>query len=444
MNSKESTRKSSFQTLKSLIKIYGMGGVFALLIMAIAYQFVEPSPPYSLTIATASKEGAYYKFALKYKKLFAEKKIELKILETSGSVENLEILHTKKADVAFIQGGIASAHAYPDLRGLASLYLEPVLIFSRKDSGIQVLNQLRGKRVAIGPVGSGTRAIALQVLADNELNDSNIEMLDLSGKDAVQALITGTIDSFFTVTQVQSQVVTDLYQHKDIQLLNLKRAEAYSKLHGFLSHIVLPQGVLDLADNIPSEDLHFIAPSATLAIHQDLHPALIDILMQISTEVHQSDSLFSENNTFPSPDNLDLPLSKEAERFYKNGPSFLQRYLPFWAATLIDRLKVMLLPLIALIIPLAKILPPTYRWRIRSRIYRWYDELHTLDLNARSEGSSKAIKISLEKLTIIELEVQQIEVPLSYAEELYNLRQHLDLLKRQLKEFLVDTEASKS
>ncbi|MCP3892238.1 MAG: C4-dicarboxylate ABC transporter substrate-binding protein, partial [Desulfobulbaceae bacterium] len=195
---------------------------------------------------------------------------------------------------------------------------------------------------------------------------------------------------------------------------------------------------------IPSEDLHFIAPSATLAIHQDLHPALIDILMQISTEVHQSNSLFSENNTFPSPDNLDLPLSKEAERFYKNGPSFLQRYLPFWAATLIDRLKVMLLPLIALIIPLAKILPPTYRWRIRSRIYRWYDELHTLDLNARSEGSSKIIKISLEKLTIIELEVQQIEVPLSYAEELYNLRQHLDLLKRQLKELLVETEASTS
>ncbi len=425
--------RNALSTLKEFFKIYGIGFFLAIIILTITYQFVEPAPPYSLTIASGSADGAYYKYAQEYRKHFAKEKIDLTVLKTSGSVENLELLKNGKADVAFVQGGIARGKDFPSLRGLASLYLEPLLIFTRKEAGIDSIKKLAGKRVAIGPEGSGTRAIALQVLADNKLNDEDVELLALGGKEAARLLSSGEIDGLFVVTQVETELIHSLFMQNDIELMNLHRAESYSRLHGFLSHIVLPEGVIDMAANIPSEDIHFIAPAATLVIQEDLHPALIDLLMQISSSVHKEGSLFSDN-TFPSPDKLDFPLSKEAGRFYKNGPSFLQRYLPFWAATLADRLKVMLLPLIALILPLAKILPPTYRWRIRSRIYRWYDELHELDNETRKSGSPDVINRSIEQLNAMENEVLQIEVPLSYAEELYNLRLHIDLLRRQMEE----------
>ncbi len=432
-----SKKRSKFRTLKEFVKIYGFGFFLAAIILITAYQFVEPAPPYKLTLATASRDGAYFKYAQEIKKHFAKEKITLTVLETSGSVENLALLKSGKADAAFIQGGIASSKDYPMLQGLASLYLEPLLVFTRKEAGMHSIAQFAGKRVAIGPEGSGTRAIALQILADNLLNETNVEFIPIGGKEAASQLAAGSIDSFFAVTQIDTEITRNLLSRNDIELMNLRRAESYTRLHSFLSHIVLPEGVIDMAANIPQEDIHFIAPAATLVTHEDLHPALIDLLMQTSSTLFKEGSLFSANNTFPSPANLDFRLSKEADRFYRNGPSFLQRYLPFWAATLVDRLKLMLLPLVALILPLAKILPPTYRWRMRSRIYRWYEELHELDLETRTVGTPEVISKSIEDLNTIEDEVRQVEVPLSYAEELYHLRQHIDMIRRQIKELQV-------
>ncbi len=414
----------------------------AIIILVVAYQFVEPAPPYKLTIASASSEGAYYKFAKNYQKYLAKEKINLTVLITSGSVENLELLKTGKADVAFIQGGIASRMNMPALKGLASLYLEPLLIFTRKDAGITDIREILGKRIAIGAEGSGTRAIALQILADNELNEGNVELHSFGGKEAAAQLRKGNIDGLFIVTQIGTPVVQGLFRDDEIEPMSLDRAESYTRLHNYLSHVVLPEGVVDMAKNIPPGDLHFVAPAATLVVHEDVHPALIDQLMQISTKIFRGGSLFGANSQFPSPDNLDFPLSKEADRYYRNGPSFLQRYLPFWAATLVDRLKVMLLPLVALILPLLKILPPTYRWRMRSRIYRWYDQLHQLDIDARRENSREVISQCLDDLDGIENEVWQVEVPLSYSQELYTLRQHIDLLRRQLRELQTSVDSS--
>ncbi len=415
------------------MKIYGLGFLFAGITIIVAYQFVEPAPPYELTIAAASSDGAYFTFAQQYKKQFAKENIELTVLETSGSVENLELLKKGKVDVAFVQGGIAKGSDLPTLKGLASLYLEPLLIFTRKEAKITTIQELAGKHLAIGPVGSGTRAIALQILADNKLYEKDLNLLPLGGKDAAPLLMDDQIDALFIVTQVGTESIQDLFLNNDIELMDIQRAESYTRLHNFLSHIMLHEGVIDMAANIPDKSINLIAPAATLVIHEDLHPALVDLLMRISSETHKEGSILSDS-IFPSTEKLDFPLSKEADRFLKNGPSFLQRYLPFWAATLIDRLKLMLLPLIALILPLAKVLPPTYRWRIRSRIYRWYDELHDLDKETRTNTHSELINRSIEKLNAMEQEVLQIEVPLSYAEELYNLRLHIDLLRRQMED----------
>jgi len=421
------------KTLKELAKIYGFGFCVACLIMVGAYQFVEPAPPKTFTIATAGADGSYFAFAERYRQLLAREKIDLKILETSGSVENLKLLNEKKVEVAFLQGGVGSAEKFPQMQGLASLYLEPLWIFARKDLGVSAIRDLTGRRVGIGPEGSGTRQIALQMFTDNNLLGSDqVELLPLGGNQGVTQLIKGDIDALFLVTKAGTPLLQQLLLDPGLELISLSRAESYSRLHRYLSHIILPEGVLDLENNLPTRDIHLIAPAATLVTNGELHPALADLLMQVITKVHGNESLLTTTRKFPSPENLDFPLSKEAERFYRNGPPFLQRYLPFWAASLIDRLKVMILPLVALILPLTKVLPPTYRWRMRSRIYRWYEELHELDLYARENAGVEIITEVIATLDAMEHDVRQVEVPLSYAEELYNLRLHIELLRNQL------------
>ena len=437
MEKKQSHELKRSKSLKELLKIYGLGLFIGCLIMVVAYQFVAPAPPKTITIATASPDGAYYSFAEKYRQLLKKEKIELKILETSGSVENLELLKNKKVEVAFVQGGIGGEGAYPNLEGLASLYLEPLWIFVKKDLDVTSIQDLVGRRVAVGPAGSGTRQIAMQLFADNKLTaPDDLKILPFGGTEGAKELLAQNIDALFLVTGAKSELVRQLFLDPSVQLVNLVRAESYTRLHKYLSHIILPEGVLDMVHNVPDRDIHLIAPAATLVKNDDLHPALIDLMMQVTAKVHRDDSILTSGKIFPSAEKLDFPVSKEAERFYRNGPPFLQRYLPFWAASLIDRLKVMILPLVALILPLTKVLPPTYRWRIRSRIYRWYDELHELDVRAWESASVEVINATIASLDAMEHDVRLVEVPLSYSEELYNLRLHIELLREQLRRLL--------
>ncbi|HEY5701461.1 MAG TPA: C4-dicarboxylate ABC transporter substrate-binding protein, partial [Gammaproteobacteria bacterium] len=162
------------------------------------------------------------------------------------------------------------------------------------------------------------------------------------------------------------------------------------------------------------------------------HPALVDLLLQAAAEVHGEGGLFEHRNQFPSPEYVEFPLSPEAKRFYKSGPPFLQRYLPFWAATLVDRMLVMLLPLLALAIPLVRIMPPVFRWRIRSRIYRWYRELLEMDPALCEAADIDELKKYLARLDRLEAEVSRVEVPLSYADQLYHLRLHMELVREKL------------
>jgi TRAP transporter TAXI family solute receptor len=437
MGKSKAKKSRSNKTVMEIIKIYGFGAVLALIALMVAYQFVEPAPPKSLSIATASAEGAYYSFANKYKEYFAKEQIHLEVVETSGSVENLDLLEKGDVDVAFLQGGIGAAIDYPNFVGLASLYEEPLLIFVRKGFQIETFADFAGKKIAAGKKGSGTRKIVEQLLEDNDLSDKDdLEVLPFGNNDGARELLAGNVDALLMVGRADVQIVQELFVNEDIVLVSLDRAEAYTRLHNYLSHIVLVEGVLDMAKNIPNKDFHLIAPSATLVARSDIHPALVDLMMQVAEKVHNEKSVLTTNREYPSPENLDFPISSEADRYFKNGPPFLQRYLPFWAASLIDRLKFMILPLIALLIPLMKVLPPTYRWRIRSRIYRWYDELHELDMELKDDENLETLTEALKVVNAMEQEVREVEVPLSYAEELYNLRLHIDLLRNQFERAL--------
>lgn len=421
------------KSMQDYLKIYGLGFAIIALTFFTTFQFVEPSPPSELRIASGRADGAYYAFAQRYAKQLKQENITLHIVETTGSVENETLLNEGKVDVAFMQSGIGSSERTPHLMALGSLYYEPLWIFARTETANLKLTDLINKRIAIGGEGSGTRAIVEQLLVDNQLDSNTVQRDDRSGMEAANALLTGEVDAVFMVSSIESPVIQRLLDDANTHLMSLTRAEAYTLHHRYLSKLTLPEGVLDFQRNLPPQPVELLAPAATLVANENLHPALSDLLMQTISQIHGEAGMFSQAGAFPSPQYTDFPLSDEAQRFYKHGAPFLQRYMPFWAATLIDRLKVMILPLFALMIPLMKILPPTYRWRIRSRIYRWYDELQLIDMEVHANPTPEKINHGLQQLSEMEEELRQIEVPLSYAQELYSLREHLFLLQKQLR-----------
>jgi len=400
----------------------------------IAWQFVNPAPPRTVVIATGQQDGAYFLFAERYRELLAAEGIELKIRQTAGSIENIRLLEDESSDVdlAFVQGGVDEQAASGGIVSLASLYFEPLWVFYRGD---QVINRLTGfaqKRLSVGEEGSGTRAVALTLLGDNQFDVTSGDLLSLGNRAAAETLLAGSIDAAFFVASPRSSLIQTLLREEDVRLMSFARATAYTLRHHYLSRIALPEGVIDLDANIPPQDAALLAASANLVATDDLHPALVSLLLQIATRVHSGGDLFGKSGEFPNAGNLDFPLDDDAARYFKHGPPFLQRYLSFWTANLIDRLKVMLVPLVTLLIPFFKIMPPAYRWRVRKKIYRWYRELQALDIDHPERESDEKLQGLRVKLEAIEEEVRKVHVPLSYVDELYDLRLHIGLVRSKL------------
>ena len=418
------------------IKTLGPAIILALAGCFVAWQFVNPAPPDTITLATGQQGGAYLLFAERYQAVLAKEEITLNILETAGSVENLQLLEndTDSIDIAFVQGGIASSAGNPDLLSLASLYYEPLWVFYRGADTLTRLTELQSKRIAAGEPGSGTHAVAMTLLEGNRLNSGDI--LPVGGQEAADALISGNVDAAFFVASVQSPLVQQLLRRQDVQLMSFARADAYTRLHPSLSVITLPEGTIDLQENIPPRDTRLLAATANLVVRDDFHPALVGLLLQAAKEVHGGGSLFDQPGYFPNDNNLEFPLNDGARRYFKNGPPFLQRYLPFWTANLLDRMKIMLIPLLTLMIPLIKIMPPTFRWQARKKVYRWYKELKSLDIEHPDQVPADTLHTSIHKLDEIEEEARKVTVPLSYSDELYNLRLHIDLVRNKLKKGL--------
>lgn len=422
------------RSLADQVKIFGPAILITLIGFVVAYQFVDPAPPRRISIATGGTDGAYYVFAHAYKKILAGEDIELEVHSTAGSLANIALLEdaAERVDVAFVQGGTGSAYYGDNLISLASLYFEPLWVFHRRNAAFTRLAELRHKRIAVGVEGSGTRAIAMQLLHDNDVGSAQAKLVPLGGHQAVEALFNAEVDAVFLVASPKSSAVRALLEAPGIELMSFERAEAYTRLHRFLSRVTLPQGVIDLQANIPPEDIALLAPTANLVASRELHPALVDLLLQAARRTHGPGGLFEASGQFPSAAFIEFPLSDEARRFFKSGPPFLQRFLPFWAATLVDRMLVMLLPLVALLFPLVRAMPPIYRWRMRARIYRWYRELLALDPILHKNADRTDLERCLSELDRIEDELSRVHVPMSYADQLYHLRLHLELVRDKL------------
>jgi uncharacterized protein len=427
-------RKKENLDTKEKLKIFTPAIIIVLVGFVAAYQFVAPAPPRKISIGTGSPNGAYFAFGKKYSELFAKENISLEVKITAGSAENLKLLESDSdgVDIAFVQGGMSTLADTEKLVSLGSLYFEPLWIFHQKGLSLHRLSDLKGLRVAVGEEGSGTKVLAMQLLGLNGITSKNTQLLSYPSQLAVERLLNDEIDIAFFVSTHRSSYILRLLGSKSIKLMGLERAEAYALRYHYLHVFKLPEGVIDFQNNIPSHDLTLVAPTAQLVARSDLHPALVDLFLETAEKIHKSGGGFESRGEFPAPIYLYYELNEDAKRFYRSGPAFLQRYLPFWVATFFSRMKIMLLPLIALLYPLFKLMPPIYRWKMRSRIYRWYSELEAVDPEMKKEDLTENLEKYLSVLDNLEKKVSNISVPLAFSEELYSLRLHIDMLRNKL------------
>jgi len=395
----------------------------------LTFQFIKPSPKRVITIATGANHGQYYETALKYKELLEKEKVKVNIVESSGSIENIKLLQDKKVDLAFIQNG-AIKEKNQNLEALASIYYEPLWLFYKKDANkpVKYIQDLKSKKIAIGQKGSGTKDLADQILNINGLNDKTNTFVYLDAKESKEALLKGQIDAMFLVTAPSSKIIKELLSNKDISLMSFKRAKAYSKKFYFLDSINLYEGTIDLYNNMPNEDKKLLATTAMLVASKDFSDELTRILLKKVKEVHNKKELFAKENQFPNLTNINIPINEEAQRYFEYGDTFLEKVFPYWIASNLDRLKILIIPLLTLMIPLFKGIFPLYRWSIRSKIYRWYDEVQDLDLSL--DGLEKEeLKLKLNELEKLKKEIKdETKVPLSYMGEYYDLIMHLELI----------------
>jgi TRAP transporter TAXI family solute receptor len=406
-----------------------------LLILAgfwVAYRFVDPAPPKVVRIATGAPGGAYAATGARYSQILASQKVRLEVVHTAGSVENLRLLQAGKdgVDVAFVQGGIGNPEGQPALMALGSLFYEPLWVFVRAAVPAKRLADLRGRRLAVGPDGSGTRALALELLRANGIPDDPALVLPTSGPEAVEALLRGSVAAAFFVTAKPLPALEPLLRSPAIRLMDFDQADAYLRRFRYLAKVAAPAGLLGFAPDIPSRSITLLAPPATLVARADLHPAIVDLLLGAATEVQGSGQLFEGPGEFPSAQHVSFPLSEDAERYFRRGPSFLRRHLPFWVATFVERMLVMLIPVITVLIPVMRFAPPVYRWQVRSRIIRWYRELYDIEERTRTAVRAEEREESRRRLMAVEQQVGRVVVPASYSDSLYQLRLHIQFVKQ--------------
>lgn len=420
------------RAMSDFLKIYVPLSIFVFVAFVVTYQYVDPAPPTSIKMATGPSDGAYAAFGQQYKKILGKEGISVDLIETEGSEENIGLLSSTNAgvDVAIVQGGIGDAKTSPSLASLASLYHEPLWVFVRGDPPAQTLAELDTYRVAIGPEGSGTRTIALKLLRENGIGSSATELWSIGGQEAANALLTGQIDAAIFVAAETSPAIQGLLKAPDIDLMNFERAEAYHRLFPFLSNVSLPQGILDLDKNLPRTDVTLLAPAANLVARDSVHPAISDLLLTAAAQIHGPATLFERAGSFPSPKFVHYPISPDAKRFLEQGPTFLHSVLPFWAATMSERLFILLLPLLTLLIPLVRVAPPAYRWQVRRRIYRWYADLMRIEDELRRARTFGDRRESLEQLDELQGQIGRVQVPLSFTDDLFHLRHHVDFVKK--------------
>jgi TRAP-type uncharacterized transport system substrate-binding protein len=402
----------------------------------IAFHFVRPAPPDTITIASGPEGSTLRTYAERYRDILSRNDVTVEILASEGTLDNLRKLANPDVDVdvGFVQGGLAAAVDTSELVSLGSIGYVPLAIFYRSAGTLERLSELKGRRVAIGHPASGTHFLALTLLKANGIEPHGpTKLLDIGGEEAVEALLKRRIDAAFLSGDSASPAnMRKLLHAHHIRMLDFTQANAYVRRFRYLNRLELPPGSFDLGANLPPKPFTLIAPTVDLIARDDLHPALSDLLIEAAREVHGRATLIQRAGEFPAPLENEFRISDDAARYYKSGKSFAYRYLPFWLASLADRALVVLVPIIIVLIPGLRLAPALYAWRIKARIYRRYGELMALERAALEPTTPEQRTDLLKRLDDFEKAVISIKMPGSFADQLYVLRLHINFVRERL------------
>lgn len=413
---------------------------FCLLLLSIftILWILVPPPPKAIEMATGFPTGLYYQFGERLKKEVATDGVHLEVKATGGTIDNLALLNDPKSGVNFamIQGGVADVSKYPNLVSIAGMFYEPVWVWYRepafKNEGgkLQVLGQLRGKRVAIGNEGSGTLALSTALLKTSGIAENEIHAEKLKPDQALTKLNSGDLDAVFIVAAAEAPILEKFYKVPGIRLMSFDQADAYTRNMPYLSKVNVPRGLLSIEHDLPRQDIQVIAPTATLVTHDNVSPAMISLLLSASYDILKSYSRLQKPGEFPSAAGMDFPLHVDAEIYLKDGPSFLHRHLPFWTAVWVGRFVKIVIPLLVILIPLFTYIPSAKNFMLRLKLAQVYSELRELERNAFNPELKEK---KLRDLEAIEKRVNNIKVSMMDSKELYDLKGHVGDVRARLK-----------
>jgi TRAP transporter TAXI family solute receptor len=408
--------------------------VALLFIAVLGYWLIDPAPPKKIVISISKQDGNYQAFARLYEVLLRQQGVALEIRESEGPLQSLGELRKEdgNVDMAFVPGGVASTESTVGLVSLGSLYYEPLWIFCKGKCKVAHLSALKGKRVAVGRQDSSTRILSNMMLDAAGVTAKNSTLSEIGEEEAAQALRRGTVDVVFLSGVPTSPLIQQVAEMPNVTLVSLDEAEAYARQFNFLHHLLLPEGALNLAFNIPQQEVHLLAPTVTLVARESMHPALVYLVLKVISRVHGDAGMLQRKHEFPSDKDSDFEMSTQATHFYQSGPPFLDRYLPLWAATFVNRVLIILLPLLALAIPLSRIAPAIYTWLIKSRIHKLYGELRFLELQLRNASHPLELSAFRKELDAIESKVNHLRLPVAFSSHLYELRSHIELVRSKL------------
>jgi TRAP-type uncharacterized transport system substrate-binding protein len=430
-------------TLISLKEMLVSGGPFVVIAIAavvLTYLWLDPTPPKHVRLATGPAQSAYAEFGQRYKKALAANGIDVVLVASEGSSENLRLLREGKADLGFVQGGSTDASEDESgIESLGSLMVEPVWLFYREDSAkkaktptLSTLRQLEGWRVNLGVRGSGVHRLMHKLFDANGVDEKRVTVTRLGDTPATVAFLDGELDALVFASAPESLIVQMLLSTPGVKLMDFAQSEAYSRRFPFLTPVVLPRGVVNLAKDVPASDMRLVATTTSLLTRHETHPAIVELFVQAARDIHGPAGWFNRAGAFPTQEHSEFPISREAQRSLRDAQPFLQRYLPFWMANLVERMWLALGIIVAILLPLSRVVPPVYQFRIRSRVFRWYGQLRTIESHMQDANTDRA---QLAKdLDALEAHVEHIHVPLSYADELYALRQNIQLVRARLAE----------
>ena len=434
------TLRYTLISLREMVMSFGPFALLTIALLGVAYWWLDPTPPKRVVLATGPDQSAYAEFGKRYAEALKRYGISVELLSSEGSSANLELLRQGKADLGFVQGG--TAELQPDdadeLVSLGSLFVEPVWLFYRAETAERVYNtpridslrQLRGWRVNVGSDGSGVPKLMERLLDANKVAPGAVQMSRLEQTPATVEFLAGKLDALVFASAPESLMVQMLLQTPGVQLLDFAQHEAYARRFPFLTPVTLPRGVVDLAANVPTRDVRLVASTTSLLARDATHPALLTLFAQNAQKLHGGSGWFNRAREFPNSRNSELPIAKEGDRAMNEPVPMLQRYLPFWMANLIERMWLVLGILLAIMLPLSRVVPPLYQFRVRSRVFRWYGRLREIE-NDMEAGNIDAAEL-LKALNTLEAQAEKVSVPLSYADELYALRNHIHLVRKKL------------